>query len=787
VQQPSNTALATAITSEERVIRHQFLVDWNNDGNFSHAYSDLSAIVESIGVDRDITGDIPEEVNLIEGYSKAKLSVTLSGTRNDGELPAHKLLNPEQTNSPLYLTDITGLHVKWFIIVSTSAGDVSLQQFFGPVNICDVKRSAQTVEITAYDITDDLAGGVTVPRFAIDGVLSQTVGVDALKQNVTGLIDYFLRRNFFFCTPALHPDVRASWTLNGWSVPEIGTQIPLRTVDTGVKPAICAPWIRSNMSWAGNSHTGLNQYWSGQVTNGLPMIPSAYNTNPVTLGMGGWFYGPGGAADGVAANKEVMATRFDSTDSYKATLLLDPTLGPTVTLVNPTGAYSRTWTFPSWVWPTRQWNYIAVALSFSATGVQCRLNFNGTVTLHGTTAPVYPAIPAFNAILSPQLMSYSTASWPAHSLQVWWSNVATGSLQWTQNVPTGLLRPNTVLDLSDNYLTYIPDLIGVDTWQTLQAIVQADFGMILADETGVIRYKKRTSLRLPSLPVRTITTDALKDLETVTNRASIRNLVTASIQSAKAWNQNIYSETTANQYDTQPGIAVAYYVPLSDVMWVDLSPTWLTGITTIPNGLKSGYWAVDPGSNGGVPPFVDVAHQPFVVAWTADQRTLGIYVDNTLNQTFMRFALDDGSPALLISGTKIVKDDPKLVAVQDTNSVNRWGTQVLDLGQSEWRQDSTAITAICTQVMTDLSANVPNMERLPVVGDPRLQLLDTVMLTDPQNPDDRILAIIRGISRSMTKDGGLTDNLNLRLVAPPGTWILGDSVRSVLGSTTRLA
>jgi len=788
VQQSGNAALATAVTSEIREMRDLVLIDWNNNGLFSHAYSDVSALVSSVSVDRSITGDIPAEVNLIEGYSKAQLNLTLEGTRADNEQPTYKLLNPYQTDSPLWLTDPTGLHIKWSVVVMTSAGEVTLQQFFGTISTCTVKRASQSATITALDTLDDITKPVYLPHWAIDGVTQSSVGRDSLKQNATGLVDYLLRQNGFYCTPPAHPDAIASWTLNGWNVPEVGMPYFTGRNDRGVNPRVCAQWIASNMSWAGYTHYATGQQWGGQVdvTRSGWLNPSGYGANPVTLGMGGWYYGPNGAADNTSPTAAVIAMRFDNTSNYRAGLTLDPSLGPTVTLVSPTGPYSQTWTFSGFAWPAKSWNYIGVALSFSAAGVQCRLNFNGTVTLHPTTAAVYPAVPGSN-VAAPQLASYSNLGWPAHSVQVWWSRVAVGSLTWNKDIPSNPLRPNPVLDLSDNYLTHLPDVYGTNSWDVLQAVVQADFSMLISDETGVIRYKKRSTLRLPSTSVRTITTDALKDISTTTAKSNIRNSVNATVQSGQAWNVNIYQESSAAQYDTIAGVIKIYQTPMTDVINVDPSPTWLSGITTIPTGLKAGYWAVDPTSNGGAPPFSNTAFQPFIVAFSYDQRTLQLYVDNSRNATFLRFALQDGSPALLMSGFKLVLDPPTTLSVSDTNSVTRWGTQILEMGQSPWRQDATAVLNLANQIMLDLSANVPNMEQLPVVGDPRLQLIDTVLLSDPNNSDDRLLCTIRGIHRQRTKDGGLTDTLTLRLVAPPGTWILGDSQRSILGSTTRLA
>ncbi|MFD1050773.1 hypothetical protein ACFQ1S_37210, partial [Kibdelosporangium lantanae] len=73
-------AAEAAITSRERHIRIKVEVDWNKNGTFDHALSDLSPYVSAATTDRSLRGSAPEELLLIEGASAAELSLTLYGT-----------------------------------------------------------------------------------------------------------------------------------------------------------------------------------------------------------------------------------------------------------------------------------------------------------------------------------------------------------------------------------------------------------------------------------------------------------------------------------------------------------------------------------------------------------------------------------------------------------------------------------------------------------------------------------------------------------------------------------
>lgn len=46
MQNAGDTALATAVDSADRYVIHKLEVDWNRDGLYTHALSDLTSVVD---------------------------------------------------------------------------------------------------------------------------------------------------------------------------------------------------------------------------------------------------------------------------------------------------------------------------------------------------------------------------------------------------------------------------------------------------------------------------------------------------------------------------------------------------------------------------------------------------------------------------------------------------------------------------------------------------------------------------------------------------------------------
>ena len=99
-----------------------------------------------------------------------------------------------------------------------------------------------------------------------------------------------------------------------------------------------------------------------------------------------------------------------------------------------------------------------------------------------------------------------------------------------------------------------------------------------------------------------------------------------------------------------------------------------------------------------------------------------------------------------------------------------------------------SVQTIANSLLRDLQRPVPVVDQITSVGDCRLQLQDTIEVSDRGYLADPVLTSLTGLSRSLTvqnKSAKLVDQLTVRPYAAPGQWILGHPEWSVLGQTTR--
>ena len=72
MQTHGGSSAEAAILGNQRTFINRLRVDWNKNGKFDHALSDLSGFSDDVSVDRALTGSAPPEILLIEGSSTAQ-------------------------------------------------------------------------------------------------------------------------------------------------------------------------------------------------------------------------------------------------------------------------------------------------------------------------------------------------------------------------------------------------------------------------------------------------------------------------------------------------------------------------------------------------------------------------------------------------------------------------------------------------------------------------------------------------------------------------------------------
>ena len=191
---------AKAIDSSERKFQIRLLVDWNMNGLYNHAMSDMTKYVETVNTDRNLKGTQSEDLAIIEGAAAAELKAEMAGKYNGLSLTS--IFSPYQVRSPFWGKDTIGMEIKFDIGVETAVGTVWYPQFIGFVRAVTPDRASNGVTLEALDRVELLRRPVEFPAWAIFGPQRVAQGlVDAQLVDPQWVIDHCLRASDISPTP----------------------------------------------------------------------------------------------------------------------------------------------------------------------------------------------------------------------------------------------------------------------------------------------------------------------------------------------------------------------------------------------------------------------------------------------------------------------------------------------------------------------------------------------------------------------------------------------------------
>lgn len=837
---PRDAAVSAALVADTREITWQTLFDWNNNGGFSNAWSDLSGALVSVDGDQSWTTALPQDVTGVTGYSTGICTLTFAGTRSGTDLfTVFQLLAEYNSASPLYRLQRVGIPVQINCTVTHGGpfGSTQVNKLTGVIHSVSPRRSDRTVTIVVWDATSTLNQPLTLPRWATDGSVRTahnannaltTTGTVVNGRfttdtdwsiNAAGVVDLILRNNGYYTAPAPVSGAMGNCML---SVPFSGTHLP----DIGFG------FIDYSMN--GNSGYGTSlvskegPLWApgqyGNAYNGNPAWAFTPNYQCNQVAFPGTFLPVGGTSfamgmwvlpDGVPGPpRQPIFTKIKlwftpntptSTQDDSMVLIVNHD-GSTQVQLSGEGGYFVTGSGPNLT--TGIWNYIAVAVTFTLTAASFTFFVNGAQ--QGTSAhTVYP-VPVTqysgtppnegNQVLGLNSQVQVVADLSIQSVQVWtYTGLPVQAVNWPQAAPGN----SNAIDLALNNLTFLPDLINADPWQTIKDIAAAEFAVVYTDEQANWRFKSRTTLRsFLSRPVdQVITLDSLQELELLTVKDGVRNYFSFSATSGAQWLQPVWTAPAAGFLSIPPG--PSYAIPLSnpDASWINPSVSGLVTATSpdaFISTLVSGWYAVETDAANaqfnpatGVAPttnfgglFWEVRSDPLGRSGTLLLQNVGSHV---LQFTTKPAVGANGTPSFIIGGYQILPDPPMVGSVQDTASQHSYGFQIFALPASDWLQFPVTAIAVCKSLLLGTHAPVPVAQQpITTLGDPRRQLGDRVELQDPGQSGSRLLANLVGIRWSWSPANGYIDSLTVQLAAAPGGWVLGDPDFSTLGSTTNL-
>lgn len=809
---PATAAIETV--GGKRYFHILVLVDWDRDGLFSHPVSDVSSWVEEVALDRSLSGSVPGELMVVEGYSAAELTLKLSGEFEG--LPLTAVFSTYNGNSPLYTVAQEGCEITYQIGVETSTGTVWYPQFVGNVRYTSPDRGAGVVTLSALDRAEKMRQPVQLPVWA---VASWQAGRGYNRAQLCyshWVIDQCLRTADASTTPYrwITPQEGAvlglneNWGLqlwvtgNGAYIPNVGTLDNAR-VQGFPKPEVGGAVMYTRLGEAHpdvKAETEVSQRrpysLSGTTSDATGIVPALQAADPNSDALKSYYLGYR-AVDPYLAEQDrngshrigfTLLTRGYSNWWATANVVpLEVYIGGNRTLrIRFQAGLVRA---EVWDWVNDVADIVSpfIGIPTGTDSVQIEALFTNMFSatarriglragVNSTASAAYSAYP-LDPIPTDQRGSIVSVRHQVAMQDIYWALKFITSTDISDAAFANYARrPATyaaVLDEGLNKLTLMPKASYEDAWALAGSVADAEMGAIFWDEEGVFRFWNRTTIEdLQAAPVRTLTLDYAEDLGITNSLDSVRGIVTVDALTASADQMTIFSADDVEQFYVPDLTDIRIKVPQSgDVQSV--SPGKITRYSTASN-------------IHGVPIWNDTLISGYVAqfyvsgAW-AEHNELSSGVDvipfsdgqgNTIIRVWNGYPYPCRFVHLRVLGTLVNREDNSVTSYRDEASVDRYGPRNLPL-EGDWVQQQPGSLLLLGDFMLNRTTHpIPSTEDIPIPGDPRLQLGDCVDVRDSNGLGELLRLQILGYRRVLSRGGGMTDHLNVELIRPSlvGIW-----------------
>jgi hypothetical protein len=779
---------------------------------------DVSREASDIEVDRSLQGVLPDQVSIIEGSSTAQTTSNLvTGETADERKSAAWKFSPFNQNSPLYSSPVLGVPVRASVEIETPSGTKKFQKMIGTVSELDVDVKSGEAPLTAFDYRSNLAGSVQLP--AIDG--------DAFGLNATALIDYALAQNGINWGAPVQPGAQLWAPMHGTAFPMIsgnraavqgrlllnGESVP-NTWSSGWSNV---PTVHPFFTWGPYGNTkalalGKGAAISGYYPSSVTQARFYAHFTPYTTGSNDMFSQSG--AKGVI-NLWVKGDAFASpTDDLMNVRLDGPWIGANVQTFfylyinssrqigvifqGPTGSPVNIFSFgtlPS----DGAWHNIGMSWDGTDTS---GTNFKIYAGMDGSTAfaniawlqslmPVHdvwqPTSNFFSYLPIAELQAY-----PTTSLQTDVGYTATN--KYVQNANLDY----STLELKANHDTSVRD-----AWGLVNEIGDTEFAARYFDEDGVFQYHTRNRLANTASQTVQRTIDgktSIIDLKLSAGVDKVRNVVTANVEPVQISRNSVVLAST-DTFVLPPlqktRITLQFQNPVISLWFVQygqaFTPVFPDNAFPWPDsnyagyGLPHGMVCVRTAQSGG-----SISGIPYPTVVQSDSGSVTLEFNNTSTQTL--YIVNDGqvqtsagfsysggqtaaqvmqywgNPSIMLVGSMLVPQSNVPVTYTNSYSVTQYGTQALDLNDSQWLQDTGTAYGLTASVAGTLGQPVP-VASATIIGDPRLQLADRVKLQAGDfdgvgdNPVLNKDFWLEGLTDNVSADGGYTQDITVRLAS----------------------
>jgi len=779
--QASTGPFATAIAGASQTVDHKVTILLPVA---AAAYDDVSLVVESISVDRQLTTDMPDGTRLITGYPAASATITLSGLvdRTPGASKTVAwLLNPSEPTSPLYRSDALGSIVT--VQAGLFPGGVATAELFtvftGTVDDYTVDMLAGTVTLTCLDYRSKLNSSAMLPSFAGDD--SVFAGTSFIYPGLTALwpLDYLIRANGVYAGPPQRIGCIFYMSGHGSLWPEkgvINSSTALYGTFDGTRP-FPPEWVPGKFAGQAPATCNVGVAASAPLSTGSSIVFEGWvETFAVADTNIAYSIVQNGVNDSESAVEIYMDS--DSTGHIRVGLVAIRRSGGAFVTGGPT-AYSATGT---------GWHQVTVRAEFTGATTA-----TFTVWLDGV-AQTAINLTGLSAFSNDGTFVTLNAANPVDSWQV--------AVNETIPLPT-VFTPTAVLEASLNTLTAMPDVTGQDTWSVIQQIAQAEGAIAGFDELGIFQFTNRTTLQ-EQVDQRTITpTYSLKTLDQEMGLSFVRNHIQVPVNKLQVQPPSTVW-AAADAIEILPNSTYTQVITTDNpVVNVDTSGSVMPSGGGTP-GLTYFRACTNPNGNGGERTLLTVTVTQLgpatLLLSVTSPYTYPVWLVSPATGAYPASA--DGQPRMWIGGSFVVASSgstdnaaggatPAAViadaqwppASEGGATLNPRGERLLVVTSNLFLQQVDSGQPFADDLLIDLYKPRPLWRNTQIVPDPRLQLGDRVAVIDPVTTMIDDSAMIVGVHISITRtDWGQT--LDLRSIGTPGGWILGVAGRSNLGVST---
>lgn len=801
-----------AIMSRDRTFRARVRVDWNGDGQYFHALSDMSGFIEEVATDRALKGSLPADIMMVEGSAAAQLTMSVGGEYNGLSLTS--VFSPYNGLSPLYTKDVIGAEIRYDIGLDTVLGTVWYPQFVGNIVEVTPERASNMVDIRALDRVEKLRSPILAPQWALSDYWANRGRKLGQLFDTQNVLQMCLQQSDTSAS-GRRPTTRAEYASifgnnEGYKMLFISGANGHVPTTGWWDNAQAVPIVNVEGGAVNYTRNGPIHPLSPEVTN-KPYAFAALGSNPEGIYQKYWM-------------TDRFETSINSEFFFGGVLNIDPSFtngswhvtAPDTVIMNYRLGENRRVDFL--VGTGKMWlRFVNENNSFS--NVTPKLNIPTGVNNVEFFAHV-------DASTGSGTRAYMRVGTNAHSGWQYISNGFPGDSNY--DALTGLLQINRNMSMSDvcvtvnfcpngaetaasnelplwriatypaaidpglNRFSFIPDgLTGKDAWDIITDVAGAEFGSAFWDEGGMFHFWNYNTIKArQNTIVRTLDIDQMTDLKITNSLDSVRNALSVSLKKRQAAsNITVYKSNSVDQFYTPNGTIAFFDVQVNNVQFME--PFFLTRYTKHTSGAAATAFRswTDRQTHGYVYQqlFGDGWREPNdastldVSAWYTRDGIMRVRVVN-FQANPIRLAVSDtplignadSTPACWIGGT-VINDQALLgITTRDSASVAKYGQRNYQ-ATGDWYQEYYNANGLASVLLARTTKPIPTTDQITIAGDPRLQLADTIALNDSDGLGEQLRAQITGINRKFSKSNGLTDTLTVELLRPAGLGIWDSS------------